>query len=284
MGLFSTTILGSDKSEIVWLELFLPPVWIESGEYKDQGIGDEQTKIFERRLFGYRFAEISVPWTRFQHYIKLKNKLYCNAAYINIDVSHPDLYYSIPTHFTTPKTLIIKKGNKKFPPNASIINLDKLLQDQSLKFAFFVDRPYGVKLEAIISRYNGQRNFVNIYSPTSDVVAMLQKGRVDYLIEYPDNFEYYLRSHHIPTDQFSRYIIEEEGDQGVLCAVVAVKNEHGKAFIKEMNTIVNKVRGTDAFIETYMRWCPKELLYIRKKGLDDLLAGKYDHKASKFDE
>ena len=112
---------------------------------------------------------------------------------------------------------------------------------------------------------------------------MLDKERVDYLIEYADVYLYQLKLRDESPEKYYNYIIEEEGEQGVLCAVAAVKNEQGREFIRSVNNAIRRIRGSRAFLETYLDWCPTELMSIRKTGLKELLEGAYDGKASSLD-
>lgn len=275
----------SEKDEIIWLGFDLPPAWIVAGEYANNGIVDIQTEIFKKNLPEYKHTVKSVPWSRFQNMIESKERIYACASYINIDTKNPNLFYSIPHHFTTPKTIIFDIKKKDEFGRKTVLNFEELIQNKSFKFGYDEGRPYTAKLDKIIPKYKEQSNIIKFYSSQADTITMMLMGRIDYIVEFSDIFTYKLGLKKISSHNFYSFIIEEEGPMGLLGNIVAVKTGKGKEFIKKANAMIKKIRGTEEFLNTYLgsKWTPKEMIPIRRMGLNDLLSGKYDHKASKLD-
>ena len=228
------------KNEIVWLTFDMAPAWISSGDFKNQGMIDQQRKIIQKKLSNYRHVEYSVTPKRFKKEIRTKNKTYCNAAWLAGTGDEKYLTYSNISDATLPMMIVTTKDKASmFGKKGDVVSLRNILMKKNLTLGVVSDRPYGKELDKIISTHEGQSNIKFTSSNFTQPLRMVFKGRADYSIDYPESALYYSKIE--STKKSVSTFIIKEGSDCFPYYVVCVNTDEGKKVIKKVNLILSEV-------------------------------------------
>lgn len=245
------------KPEITWAVNDAAPYYIDKGELRGQGFGDLTQQAVMEKMRDYEHRVIRQPLSRvikaFEH-----GKEVCFSTWIY--ASTPEIAItSIPNIYYPPPGIIInKKERERFgqPP----VFLKKIMQESRLTFGQAKGRGYGEPLDAIVESHRGEEHF-KIRSasedPTEGVLAMIERGRIDYTIDYPHALAYYEQM--IPHQEQLVYLpLQETSESGVEGAIACSRSEWGKRTIRDINQAILKVRSTPAYKKILERWVVPE--------------------------
>jgi len=244
------------KDTITWMEVSMPPYFIQEGPEKQQGYGDVVSAILQEQLPEYEHLEVVTNVTRHFHKFKQGEKV-CSVGLYKTPEREAFMHFSIPSFLTLPPVLITTKNKLDDFGGRSSIKLDDILRNKKFIIGLSKDRSYGVQIDAILDQHKNRENLI-VYAGqelSANYFKMLLLNRLDGLIGLPDEAMYHAEKMGL-RDQLATLIIEEnqQGFTGWLCAVGCSKNEWGRAVIDKINAILLEQRPTSRYRGAYERW------------------------------
>ncbi|CAN2046443.1 TIGR02285 family protein [Candidatus Magnetomoraceae bacterium gMMP-13] len=259
------------EDSVTWMEALVPPIYIHEGQNKGQGYEDVITKILQKNLTDYTHDKMLANIARMYHEFKEEKKV-CNTAFFKTPEREKFMYFSIPSTFTLPPAIIIKKTNVNLFGNLKTVGLEDILKTK-LKLGISRDRSYGKYIDAVLEKYKKQRN-VFVHSG-KDVFAsllnMLLKNRLDYILGLPEEVMYRAEKFGIQDKILTIALKENENVyDSWLGHVACSKNEWGKKFIEKINNILIKQRPTQAYRGAYERWLDENSIENYRRLYDEI--------------
>lgn len=249
---FITSLLFAKEDTITWLINDAKPYYIDSKELQGKGFGDLTQKAIIENMPNYKHSIKKSPLVRVMKDFEYKKNI-CFSTWIYD--STPELTYtSLPNIYYMPLGIIVSK--KKLSSFAKApINLQQLIQNKNLIFAQAQGRGYGEPLDSIITPYKNEPNFKTRSSSKNfnfGILEMIERGRVDYTIDYPHTFQYYKQMKN--SDALVFLPIEENFNQGVLGAIACTKNEWGEKVIGDINKAIRQIRSSKLYKDILKQW------------------------------
>ncbi len=255
------------QDSVTWMEADAPPFFIQRGPDKGQGYEDIITRIIREDLPDYTHHRVSATISR--HYRDFKNgEKVCNVGLYKTPERERFIYFSIPSFFTLPTVIIIKKERFAEFGGTKTVQLEKILQDRSLLIGRARSRSYGRYVDEILDRHRGQKN-IFVYEGEQlslNFFRMLQRDRLDGVIGLPEEAMYLAEQLGI-RDRIMTLTIEEnqKGMESWLSYVGCSKTPWGRKIITRINEILEKERPTERYRAAYERWLdPSSLARYRK--------------------
>ena len=240
------------KEKMIWLQQDAKPYFISSGKYKGQGLFELIQKIIQKNLPEYDHENVTLPQKRLFNEFESNRKV-CAVGVIKNPERQKYMYFTAPTFFLVPHRITIRKEDWGLFQNRKEISLDKLLGDTSLTLGITAGRSYGTVIDSILNKHKGQQNIHFRYgSLYEDLFEMLLLGRIDYIIGYPTETIYSMKTFEAE-DKVMNLVIEENKDY-ILGFAGLPRNEWGKDMVKRLNAILLKERGTDEYRKSLESW------------------------------
>jgi len=264
--------LSCAKDAITWMEAVAPPFFIHDGTLKGQGYEDLVTDILEHQLPQYDhemvLANIARHYSNFQHGEKV-----CTVGFFKTPEREEFAYYSIPSFFTLPTVLIIKKEHFAKFGGKKIITLNDMFINENITIGIAKDRSYGKYIDEIIEPYKEQNNVVELAKQdlAQTFFKMLLADRIDALLGFPEE-AMYIAEQAGARDKIMTLTIAEnqKGYDGWLSYVACSKNDWGKKAIENINHVLLQERPTDQYRGAYERWLDESSLEDYRKLYKDV--------------
>nr|WP_320010504.1 TIGR02285 family protein [uncultured Desulfobulbus sp.] len=258
---------GFSHDTIVWMEAVLPPFFILSGPYKEQGYGDVITHLLQEGMPEYNHEEINTNISR-HFYMFKQGENVCSVGLYNTPERQEFMYFSLPSFITLPPVVIIDKDNWHKFGNKPIISLDQVLGDEGMMVGLAKDRSYGNTLDDVLKKHEGQPNLVTFAGQelSRNLFKMLLLGRLDGLIGLPEEALYMAEQMGI-RDQFITLTLQEniQNFDGWMSCVACSKTPWGKKVIERVNAILLQQRQTMRYQSAYERWLdPNSIVEYRQ--------------------
>jgi uncharacterized protein (TIGR02285 family) len=255
------------RDSVTWMEAVMPPFFNQEGTHKDQGYGDEISRILQENLPDYDHTTVVTNITR--HFYKFKQgEKVCSVGLYKTPEREAFTYFSVPSFLTLPPVIIIRKDRFAVFNNRSSISLEETLNNKVLMIGMAKDRSYGTTLDSILKKHHDQENVVEFTGQelTGNLFKMLMINRLDGLIGLPEEFLYQAEQMGIRDQLMTLTITENQNNyHGWMSSVGCSKNEWGKKIISNINTILLKQRPTDRYRSAYERWLdPNSIENYRK--------------------
>lgn len=244
------------KDSIAWMEAVAPPFFIHEGEFKGQGYEDLITDILIEQLPQYEHSHLKANISR--HYQQWKQgERACGLAMFKTPERMEFAYFSIPSVFTLPTVLIIKKDNFQKFGGKSLINLEELLKNNSIIIGRSNNRSFGIEFDDVLNKYENETNTFRYEGPelSLNLFKMLLAGRIDALGGLPEEAMYISEKLGF-RDKIMTISIEENqrNHNASLTYVACSKNEWGKKTIADINKVLITQRPTERYRAAYERW------------------------------
>lgn len=259
--------LSCAKDSVTWMEAVMPPYFIQSGTLKDQGYGNQITRIIQEGLNDYQHEEMVTNITR--HFYKFKQgEKVCSVGLFRTPEREEFMHFSMPSFLTLPAVIIIR--NEALPEFAgqTTVRLADILKNTTITLGLAKDRSYGAGLDEVLKQHRGSKNTVEVAGPelSLNLFKMLMKGRLDGILGLPEEALYQAEQLGI-RDQLMTLTIEENlnGYEAWLSSVGCSKNAWGKAIIDRINAVLLTQRPTERYRAAYERWLdPNAIEQYRK--------------------
>lgn len=259
--------LGLAKDSVTWLEAVMPPYFIQSGTLKDQGYGDQITRLIQEGLPDYHHEEVVTNITR--HFYKFKQgEKVCSVGLFRTPEREEFMHFSMPSFLTLPAVIIIRKETLAQFAGQTTVRLAEVLNQQTFTLGLAKDRSFGVNVDEVLKKHRGTNTTVEVSGPelSLNLFKMLMKGRLDGILGLPEEAFYQAEQLGI-RDQLMTLTIEENlnGYEAWLSSVGCSKNAWGKAIIEKINAVLLAQRPTDRYRAAYERWLdPNAIEQYRK--------------------
>ncbi len=255
------------RDSVTWMEAAMPPFFNQEGAIKDQGYGDEISRILQENLPDYDHTTVVTNITR--HFYKFKQgEKVCSVGLYKTPEREQYTYFSIPSFLTLPPVIIIRKDRLPAFDNRFSISLEETLNKKLLMIGVAKDRSYGTTLDAILGKHRNQENVVEFTGQelTVNLFKMLMIDRLDGLIGLPEEFLYQAEQMGIRDQLMTLTITENQNNyHGWMSNVGCSKNEWGKKIITKINSVLLEQRPTDRYRSAYERWLdPNSITTYRK--------------------
>lgn len=259
--------LSCAKDSVTWMEAVMPPYFIQSGTLKDQGYGNQITRIIQEGLNDYQHEEMVTNITR--HFYKFKQgEKVCSVGLFRTPEREEFMHFSMPSFLTLPAVIIIRKEALPEFAGQTTVRLADILKNTTITLGLAKDRSYGAGLDEVLKQHRGSKNTVEVAGPelSLNLFKMLMKGRLDGILGLPEEALYQAEQLGI-RDQLMTLTIEENlnGYEAWLSSVGCSKNAWGKAIIDRINAVLLTQRPTERYRAAYERWLdPNAIEQYRK--------------------
>ncbi|MFW2366307.1 MAG: TIGR02285 family protein [Desulforhopalus sp.] len=248
---------GSQAKEMItWMEAVAPPFYIHDGELKGQGYQDLITALLEQQLPEYEHRHMKANISR--HYQQWKEgKRACGLAMFKTPEREEFAYFSIPSVFTLPTVLIVRKDHLPTLGGKETINLTELLKTNRFIIGRSNNRSYGLEFDSTLNAYGNETNIFAYEGPelSHNLFKMLLAGRIDALAGLPEEAMYLAETMGV-RDKITTIGIEENqvNHDASLTYVACSKTDWGKSTIEDINEALLKIRPTEEYRAAYERW------------------------------
>lgn len=240
--IFASSLVAGESTKtiqtITWTSWDNPPAYVLKGKDKGLGIQDQIERELIGSLKGYIHEQLQVNIARVLQMAK-EDETSCNAGWLDTPEWRELFYFSKPAFVIKSNGAIMRKDKaKKFGYNQKI-TLDKLLAEKNLRLG--VSRAYGKGIDQVLEQYKYKNNpLIDVVS--SDFLAhqMLRKGRVDFIIGYPIEINYYRQMSNDKTELI--YLPLEENEDTIEVVIACSKTATGRQVIDQVNELLDKER------------------------------------------
>ncbi len=244
------------QEEMYWMEAVSPPFFIHEGELKGQGYEDLITDILKENMPQY--DHVSMPANISRHYQQWKQgESACSLAIHKTRERKEFVLFSIPSVFTLPHVLIIKKeqfaafGGKKAVSLKDVLTSNKFIIGRAAK------RSYGGAFDEILNTFGNQDNLFSYEGSelSLNLFKMLLAGRIQAMPGLPEEAMYLAEKMGI-RDQIMTLSVKENlvDHESMLTYVACSKNEWGTRAITVINKVLQEQRPTERYRAAYERW------------------------------
>jgi len=151
--------------------------------------------------------------------------------------------------------VITSRTGKLSENKKKIINLSKLMAEVKYIGGISLDR-YTTAINNVVNKYKGFEHITK-RPQYNNLIQMMLRGRVDYVIEYPITVNYVAYKHGIKNNTISYEI--EEAETAILPVVFAcTDNEWGRKMIQRIDDILVAESQTDDYLDFRLYWYDEE--------------------------
>lgn len=248
--------LASAKDSIFWMEAVAPPFFIHEGPLKRQGYEDLITDIIEESMPEYDHQRVRANISR--HYQQWKQgEPACSLAMFKTEERKEFAYFSMPSVFTLPPVLIIKKDRFAEFGGEKTVSLQGILENGSLLIGRSTKRSYGAGFDNTLNKY-GTADNIYAYEGTQlslNLFKMLLSGRIDALPGLPEEAMYLAEKLGFREQVMTLSVEENIHDhEAMLTYVACSKTKWGEKVIREINKVLLEQRPTARYRAAYERW------------------------------
>lgn len=244
------------KEKMYWMEAVAPPFFIHEGELKGQGYEDLITDILQENLPQYDHVSMQANISR--HYQQWKQgEPACSLAMYKTQEREEFALFSIPSVFTLPPVLIIKKEQFAAFGSKKVVSLKDVLASNNFIIGRAAKRSYGPAFDEILDTYGNQDNLFSYEGPelSLNLFKMLLAGRIQAMPGLPEEAMYLAEKMGI-RDQIMTLSAKENLDDSepMLTYVACSKNNWGAKAIAAINKVLKEQRPTERYRAAYERW------------------------------
>ncbi len=253
---FAFPHFSSAKDAITWMEVNMPPQFIQGGAEANHGYGDVITAILKEQMPEYEHYTMVTNVIR--HFNRFKQGEHvCSVGLYKTAERESFMHFSMPCMLVLPPVLVIKKDKLATFGEHKSVRLDDILQNKDCIIGLGKDRSYGSEIDSIIKRYPDRDNllFFTGQELTTNFFKMLLRDRIDGLIGTPDEIMFQAEKMGI-RDTIATLTIEENQRNyaGWLGVVGCSKTEWGRSAIDTINKVLLKQRPSERYRAAYERW------------------------------
>ena len=257
------------KDTIQWYRAFFPPVTIPEGPDKDTGFFDRINELLIDHMPQYSHEYKTANFKRIIMEMK-KGKNVCCPSLYKTEEREALIAFSVPAVVVLPNVVITKKAsNDRLQPyldSSGSLKLSELLHNEDMVLGISNGRKYSGGIDEILARHHGAghvllRSGKDVFK---GLLHMLDADRVDYILGYPIEAQYFSRSLRNP-DDFRIYFIAENKIAFTIGHVGCPKNDWGEQVIRSVDQVLTDHRRTPEFLGFYESWLDKETIgYYRR--------------------
>lgn len=244
------------KDSITWMEAVAPPFFIHEGNLKGQGYEDLITNLLAENLPLYDHEHMIANISR--HYQQWKQgEKSCALAMYKTPEREKFAYFSVPSVFTLPTILIIRKDNFNSFGSKKNVHLQQLLEGKNITIGRSNNRSYGVLVDDVLNQFGNENNIFSFEGSelSLNLFKMLIAGRIDALVGLPEEAMYLAETLGFKDQIMTLNISENRNDHDASLTYVACsKTEWGKKTIDTIDSVLLEQRPTERYRAAYERW------------------------------
>jgi uncharacterized protein (TIGR02285 family) len=245
------------KDTILWQTYHRPPGTFNFGENEGQGFVQQSLQMIIEQMPNYQHERPITTLARAIADIKA-GKQACHPALYITPEREKEMIFSNASILNA-NNRVIARPEKILPfLNNGQVSLEKILQQNSLVFGHVKNRSYGNILDDIFKRHRHAEHIVQVDNiDLNRVFQMIERERVDISVAYPFEIQHYLMKNPQSTGQLAAYEIENIPAYNI-GAIACPKNAWGKKVIKQINTILKKIKPTAEYQTAITTWRENE--------------------------
>ena len=272
--LFFLPSTAGAKEEIIWVKRHFPPAFILKGDLAGQGLHDKTVALLQEQMPEYRHRVILANHPRMKKMMQ-DNANVCRAGLFKNPDRERTMYMSIAHILVPPCRIYMSKSRlKQIQPileaeGHNRVSLERLIQNHpELKLIIEAQRSYGKDVDKVLDRYRDNPIITKRYgSDARGYIKMLLAGHTDYMVEIPSVFLYLLHEAGATMENLCSLEIAESRDFQP-ASIGCSKTPAGRAIIGQINTILRKERGTEAFRQNIERWLDEDTIPAFRKAYE----------------
>lgn len=248
------------KEPLIWMSADYPPVGIEQGPLKNQGMADLITRILVQEMLNYDHKFQRANLKRILSDLET-GKNVCVPGMIITEERKKKIHFTrIPIIILTPLSFVIRKEDRNKFGASQIISLEKIIQDKGLRLGLADGISGGNELDAIIDRYRHEQHlyFARGTNLVQSLLHMIANKRLDYTVTYPWMVTYFSQETGL-SDQLITLKLKESRNP-IIWYAACPKNEWGAALAQEIDRVLIRIRPEKRYRKILEKWMPKEIL------------------------
>lgn len=225
---------------ITWYQAEFQPGTILEGPLKGQGYHDAVQSHLIESLPQYKHVVKTAHFGRIIEQLKMGNA--CSVALIRTSEREKFLYYSAPNVVGLMNGVHVLRSRindfKPFVDQKGYISLQNLYSSTQFRMGVSKGRRYGKVIDSLVAGAGQSKKVYMDHRGTvfSSLAKLLQAGRIDYVIGYPQEIQWLVKTHAVD-DVFAFFPIQE-GPHYMTACVACTKNEWGKRVISQVEEIL----------------------------------------------
>lgn len=250
------------KDTITWAVGDNPPRITFDGKAILGGQGGLQQKMLSQELshiYNARYLEMN--WARLEAEFAAGSKV-CSSFLFVTEERKKIGAFSLPWHIDLPHRLVMLKDTYIDLGEPGMVSLQKIIQNKEIRGVIEKGRSYG-KLDEIISDAISDSNLTKVSVKASRSIHMLQKGRMEFTIEYPYYTNYFQQLNGNPESPIVMVPIKEAEDY-YFAHIGCSNTPWGRTVIENVNKVIKKVRTQSSFLELL------KLVYINEDDKNEI--------------
>ncbi len=229
------SILASTlANEVIWAVGHFPPYLILYGEEAGQGIYDGQLRQIKKQLTQFEHSQKEMNVARAWVDIAKGHNL-CILLSLDNKNRRDFAHFSMPYGQRLPVQLVMRRDtfNKLNEPKQ--VSLKQILHNEGLTGLVQSSRSYSKEVDSMLAN-SENLGLITSAASSTQLIKMLDKGRIDYFIEYEEVVDYYRK------DLLSDIVFVkiEEVDALVIAYVACTKNAWGLSVIMGVNDLIKR--------------------------------------------
>jgi len=208
----------ADTTTITWYMYDLPPYHILRGADKGTGPLDFIYQQWQTLLPTYDHQPVAVNTTRMVREFQSDKDHRCITSSFIFPQSKDHWVWSKAIYVEPPAVIVTRRslvstfmkqygvdidGTPCQDCDSRIVDFRKMIATQSLRFGHFEGRIYSGFVDALINDKIDHEHVISVstYAPGEGLMRMLQRGRVDYIVEYLPEIHWLSRSNQLEADR-----------------------------------------------------------------------------------
>lgn len=230
---------------------------ILEGPEQGHGIIDGISDILFASLRDFEHQVVNLPHARFLKYVKA-GKSYCTPYLFKTDERLQYFTYSKPAAVFPGYSAMMHHDTYLQIGQPKSVSLNDLLKKFKLRTTANAKRSYGPELMSILHDDRLDPDQVNYHrGSTTQVFNMMVRGRADFIIEFPNRLNYWIKTLNLNPDNFIAVPIKEAPPY-TISYIACTKNAWGQAIIKRVNETLHQYQAEKAYLSVLLRWSDEE--------------------------
>jgi len=255
-ALFFSAYLSAEKLKIDWLLPNSPPFYL-SDNSDELGLCEALVKKLRAALPKVEHNLLIIPQARINKMMRDGEKV-CFPCMIYRKQGNALATFSQPTIIYPPFTIAanIETAHKIKAKYGSPLDIKLLLDDPNWLLGREGARRYGDTLQPILEQSPAYQKSVLTFTSTESTTAlikMLQKDRIDYIIEYPVNINYQKSIGYTDLEMLGIKQLKNNFIYGAVGCATAAKDNFAIKAISAINIALNKSVLVDKEYRKYIR-------------------------------
>lgn len=251
--------LAEEPPTLSWYRMQFAPIFIFTGEARDQGFGDALLRALAAKLPQYRHRFVAAPLERALARTGEGHQLDCVGALLRTSKREARMHFSEPFLNMPPNGAIIRANDwSRFEPflNHGRLSLKRVLQAGTFAVGITNNRSYGSGVNALLALYAGQPTVVierrGQGAGEATLSALSARQGVDLAIAYPLEAAYWLKISRSPVPLHFLPIAEapEVEEPRIACS----RTLQGEQAIAAVNALLADPAFRQNYLPVYRTW------------------------------